>query len=357
MLSRLFSGIREQFGKNVSRQARPLEESSLTTYTSMKNVPNTNTIRKNTTDDFMRKDLISTSTETSSANSSLEKSNNTIIIDGRQFHNTDSIYYLPNDEEELDRLVGQHFAMKSLFDGYNFNSRVKDYVTLDHGAKILDCGCGPGTWIMDVATEYPNCQLTGLDMCDLFPTSIRPVNVNFEVGNVLKGLPYPDNTFDFINFRFFILVLRKYEWEIALKELYRVLKPGGCLESMECDQHVLGNDIFNWAGSKITELMVELDQEPYIVQKLPDIFNTLNFELLDTVKKVAVIGGNNPLGKEFLWDVVNIYRSIKHKIAPKLKINDSRTFESFLEKLQIECNESPKQTTWVFTKFLVRKPL
>ncbi|CAO3619844.1 unnamed protein product [Cunninghamella echinulata] len=54
MLSRLFSGIREQFGKNVSRQ-----ESSITKYSSMKNNVSSNNVRKNTADDFIRKDLIS----------------------------------------------------------------------------------------------------------------------------------------------------------------------------------------------------------------------------------------------------------------------------------------------------------
>ncbi|CAO3619856.1 unnamed protein product [Cunninghamella echinulata] len=225
------------------------------------------------------------------------------------------------------------------------------------GAKICDIGCGPGTWIMDVATEYPNCQLTGVDMCDVFPTSIRPVNVVFELGNPLEKLPFPDNTFDFIHIRLFILALRKHEWPIVFQELYRVLKPGGFLESMECDQMVLGNEIFNWAGTKIFEMMVELDQDPYIVKNIPDILQSKNFQMVDIQKKAAVIGGNQPLGKEFMWDVVNIYKSLKHILAPKLKINDDQTFNSFLTKLQMECNQSPKETTWIFTKFLARKPL
>ncbi|CAO3619848.1 unnamed protein product [Cunninghamella echinulata] len=295
--------------------------------------------------------------ETSSVSSTSVKSTTTTIINGRQFHNTDSIYCLPNDEEELDRLVGQHFALKTLFDGSNINPRLFDYITLGDGAKICDIGCGPGTWIMDVATEYPNCQLTGVDMCDVFPTSIRPVNVVFELGNPLEKLPFPDNTFDFIHIRLFILALRKHEWPIVFQELYRVLKPGGFLESMECDQMVLGNEIFNWAGTKIFEMMVELDQDPYIVKNIPDILQSKNFQMVDIQKKAAVIGGNQPLGKEFMWDVVNIYKSLKHILAPKLKINDDQTFNSFLTKLQMECNQSPKETTWIFTKFLARKPL
>lgn len=50
------------------------------------------------------------------------------------------------------------------------------------------------------------------------------------------------------------MALRKHEWPIVFQELYRVLKPGGCLESMECDQMVLGNEIFNWAGTKSKDM-------------------------------------------------------------------------------------------------------
>ncbi|KAI9299876.1 hypothetical protein BJ944DRAFT_273778 [Cunninghamella echinulata] len=82
--------------------------------------------------------------ETSSVSSTSVKSTTTITVNGRQFHNTDSIYCLPNDEEELDRLVGQHFALKTLFDGANINPHVFDYITLGDGAKICDIGCGPG---------------------------------------------------------------------------------------------------------------------------------------------------------------------------------------------------------------------
>src|SRR5690242_12263475 len=30
--------------------------------------------------------------------------------------------------------------------------------------RILDVGCGPGGWVMDVAYEYPDVQVVGLDI-------------------------------------------------------------------------------------------------------------------------------------------------------------------------------------------------
>lgn len=67
---------------------------------------------------------------------------------GRKYHSeSSSVYWLPNDDEEMDRLVGQHFALKTLLEG-NIPKEALDHIDLDKGVKILDLGCGPGTWIM-----------------------------------------------------------------------------------------------------------------------------------------------------------------------------------------------------------------
>lgn len=84
-----------------------------------------------------------------------------------------------------------------------------------------------------MATEYLDNEYHGIDMAPVFPTDIRPPNVSFQVANVLESLPFEDNTFDLVNVRFFMLALRKNEWAIAMKEVYRVLKPGGCIQSLE----------------------------------------------------------------------------------------------------------------------------
>jgi ubiquinone/menaquinone biosynthesis C-methylase UbiE len=75
--------------------------------------------------------------------------------------------------------------------------------------------------------------LIGVDMCDVFPSSIRPANVNFKIGNIAEGLDFPDNSFDLVHIRFFVCALRVHEWPTVLKEIKRVLKPGGFVYSVE----------------------------------------------------------------------------------------------------------------------------
>lgn len=85
-----------------------------------------------------------------------------------------------------------------------------------------------------MATEYPSSNFMGIDICDTFPNSIRPPNVDFKLANLTAGLPFPNNTFDLVNIRLFILALKSDEWQFILEEMYRVLKPGGCFQSSEC---------------------------------------------------------------------------------------------------------------------------
>lgn len=86
-----------------------------------------------------------------------------------------------------------------------------------------------------MAIEHPDAHVTGLDMADMFPTTIRPENVTFQQHNLLDGLPYDDNTFDFVHMRQLIVALRASEWPAILVEIRRVLKPGGLVQLMESD--------------------------------------------------------------------------------------------------------------------------
>lgn len=83
--------------------------------------------------------------------------------------------------------------------------------------------------------EYPKCTYHG---CDISDTRYKKVNVEkfiYTYGNVVKGLPYEDNSFDFVHMRLLVLALREEEWPTAISELIRVTKPGGMIQLLEMD--------------------------------------------------------------------------------------------------------------------------
>ncbi|KAI8597683.1 hypothetical protein EDD21DRAFT_209514 [Dissophora ornata] len=60
---------------------------------------------------------------------------------GRRFHNTTSLYMLPNDSQEVDRLHEQHYIFKAALEK-------NIHVPIPDNGRVIDFGCGPATWAM-----------------------------------------------------------------------------------------------------------------------------------------------------------------------------------------------------------------
>ncbi|RIB14833.1 S-adenosyl-L-methionine-dependent methyltransferase [Gigaspora rosea] len=153
-------------------------------------------------------------------------------IDGRRFHNAENVvYHLPNDEDETDRLHTQHFLIRYVWQS-NFSAPI-EHILSKPGAKILDIGCGAASWSFDIATTYPLSKVIGLDISSYQPTHIKPSNFEFIKADAQEGLPFDDNTFDFVFQRFLFIGYTTEKWPYVINEIVRVLKPGGYLELCE----------------------------------------------------------------------------------------------------------------------------
>ncbi|KAF0513463.1 S-adenosyl-L-methionine-dependent methyltransferase [Gigaspora margarita] len=119
------------------------------------------------------------------------------FIDGRRFHNVaNSVYALPNDDDESDRLHVQHFLFRYMWQ--SFFSAPIEHILNDPETKILDVGCGSASWSFDMATTYPLIKIYGLDISSNQAVSIKPKNFTFVKANVLEGLPFDNDTFDYV---------------------------------------------------------------------------------------------------------------------------------------------------------------
>lgn len=85
--------------------------------------------------------------------------------------------------------------------------------------------------------DYPNCEYYGCDMVDTTNKNLK-VNFQLQIGNILNGLPYADNTFDLVNMRLFVFALREEQWPAVINELMRVVRQGGIMQIIEVDLKV-----------------------------------------------------------------------------------------------------------------------
>ena len=108
------------------------------------------------------------------------------------------------------------------------------------GMSVLDCATGTG----DLALEFkktvgPEGQVIGTDFCpEMMETApakseAKQLHVQFEVADAMN-LPYPDHTFDISSISFGIRNVD--DPSIALKEMARVVKPGGKVMILEFGQ-------------------------------------------------------------------------------------------------------------------------
>ncbi|CAG8585870.1 9839_t:CDS:2 [Ambispora gerdemannii] len=186
--------------------------------------------KRNKTADKHKKQKHTRNTEGSAANSKQQEFK---YIEGRKFYDVNVVpYVMPADTEEDDRLHQQHFTLKHICGG-NYTAPIADIIK--PGSRILDLGCGPGQWTLEMAQEFPQAEVFGIDINEGFPTTIKPANSRFIVGNVTERLPWEDNYFDFIWVRYLFVGIMDADWQNLYHEIKRVLKPGGILEHHECD--------------------------------------------------------------------------------------------------------------------------
>lgn len=144
----------------------------------------------------------------------------------------------PNDSCGLFDFMANSVGIKVLHPGgYKATEKLCSMSNISNNSNVLDIACGTGTTSFFINKKY-NANVTGIDISEyLIGIANNKLSkdktqnkIKFELGNALK-LPYKNNTFDFvISQAFFILIDDK---EKALKEIYRVLKPGGHFGSLE----------------------------------------------------------------------------------------------------------------------------
>ncbi|KAI8974694.1 S-adenosyl-L-methionine-dependent methyltransferase [Pilobolus umbonatus] len=276
-------------------------------------------------------------------------------IDGRRYNNDEGIeYFFPNDNDEADRLHQQHWIMRYAFQ-CNYHAPIKDQ--LEKGIAVLDAGCGPATWTFEMAESFPNSKFTGVDVSFVFPEAIRPPNVDFEICSIAKDLPFPDNSFDFYFQRFLILGLTASDWEAALKNAFRVLKPGAYIEVTEptLKQYYHAGPKTAAIQDIMSAVMLKKGLVPEAGPQLERMLTEAGFINVTVNIRPLPINHTNKIGETFWQDCSHAYANLRPMLALDTpEFEDPEVYKEYVKTLGDECTEM--KTNMIFYVTNAQKP-
>ncbi|HEX9036619.1 MAG TPA: class I SAM-dependent methyltransferase [Ktedonobacterales bacterium] len=183
-------------------------------------------------------------------------------------------YNLPRDLEEMNRLDFQHYLFRAALRG-NYAAPIA------YPRSILDVGTGTGRWAREMAQNFPQARVVGLDInqppADVSPSALTepaPPNYAFYAGNVLEGLPFPDQSFDFTHMRLLVSAILHDRWPLVIHELARVTAPGGWIESVEPTLPTAGGpqaeQLMDWIRAISLRRNVEIEDATRVAGLLRD---------------------------------------------------------------------------------------
>jgi ubiquinone/menaquinone biosynthesis C-methylase UbiE len=126
--------------------------------------------------------------------------------------------------------------------------------------NVLDLGCGPGGWVLDVAFALPDAEVEGVDAsramvnyANARAISQQLKNASFGMMDIIQRFDLPDASYDLVNARFLAAVLKREIWPFFFDECHRVLRPGGWLQLTEAAE-------FGQTTSEAVNALLELSR-------------------------------------------------------------------------------------------------
>ncbi|EOD50701.1 Sam dependent methyltransferase [Neofusicoccum parvum] len=230
---------------------------------------------------------------------------------GRRYHKyQEGAYWGPNDDAQNDQLDIGHHMYKILLDDKLLLAPIGD-----NDQKVLDVGCGTGIWAIDFAEEYPDSDVTGIDLSPIQP-SLLPSNCHFVVDDCTKPWSFPEDYFDLVHVR--ALFGSVADWPAFYKEALSHLKPGGWISQLEINIVPRSDDgsltpdhtLLEWAALFI-EASERFGKSFMVVENMKQEIVDAGFVEVEEVRFKVPLGPwpSDPRLKELgKWDLLYCYQ-------------------------------------------------
>ncbi|OOF97498.1 hypothetical protein ASPCADRAFT_514453 [Aspergillus carbonarius ITEM 5010] len=193
-------------------------------------------------------------------------------------------YVFARDYLDNNRINLQHYLWVELF-GYLLHP---DIPLTQPDLKIADIATGTGILLTDLSRRLPpSVQLDAFDISfeAMPPRELLPSNINLHQWDIKTDIPQEfEGIYDVVHVRQLTFVLMDHEIEAALKNVFKLLKPGGYLQWADVDVHSMRiektkQDSSTTALEKIVGITRAADPRlvAHWIPELPTLFQKTGF--------------------------------------------------------------------------------
>ena len=244
-------------------------------------------------------------------------------------------YLLPKDAQEDQRLNFQHFVLYRTISNHYLAPLSPTTAT------ILDVGTGTGIWASDMAQLFPQAHIIGVDVALTSLPRPLPTTCLFSQANVLQGLPFPDQQFEFTHQRLLVAAIPAAHWPAVIRELVRVTRPGGWIELLE-----VGDTIQN-AGPATARLLTWMTTiskafgfEMEVLRHLGDLLTQEGCQSVEAQNIPIPLGSwAGSVGDMMKADVLRGYSALKDSYCPRSQTPPEK-FDAMVQAAAAEWEEN-----------------
>ncbi|KAI8646406.1 S-adenosyl-L-methionine-dependent methyltransferase [Parasitella parasitica] len=257
-------------------------------------------------------------------------------------HQTNS-FYLPDDWYSEDYQYNLHFALKNLFNG-NVTPAVAP--ALKNGAHVIQIGTCSGAWILDMATQYPECEFTGIELETEKVQNLPDLsNIKLERVDALESslLSFENETVDHVHLRCVGSLVKAHSLSILFAEINRVLKPDGLVRVEEMHHSPTGTVMIECFIETLAEISNDMGHDPEIALKYGSMLQTEGFQVIESRKERIHYASDGNLSREFVSVLLNLYEQKSSVIAPRLGLD----LEDYRHRIEQICGECVKVNSFL----------
>lgn len=260
-------------------------------------------------------------------------------------------YLLPKDALEDQRLNYQHHALYKTISNHYLAP-----LTPTSAQTILDVGTGTGIWAVEMAHQFPQAHILGVDVALSSLPRPLPPNCLFAQANILQGLPFPDGQFAYTHQRLLVAAIPALHWPGVVRELVRVTRPGGWVELLEI------GDVIQNAGPAtkrlltwMTDISKGLGFEMEVLRHLGDLLKQAGCSDIETQEIPVPLGAwAGSTGQMMKTDVLYGYNAIKDSYCPRSN-TPPEVFDAMVQAAADEWEQN--RCSYVFHAAYGRRPL